>query len=195
MELAYVVNGPRYSADVDFWAEFNLARYGWTVVEDGVRLPEQFVANFLINEVRLVEMRIEVRDGKPECRAVKVEVKDDQPPLSGPQLRVPIPSYITHACNAIAFMESTKAKWQSDEYKTEAVGAIKKVRQKRPMTDELLRQVAVIYQATEQNKINAIMGEVHVADSTARLYVSEARKRVDPQTGEKFLPPSTRRKK
>jgi hypothetical protein len=195
MELAYAVNGPRYSADVDFWAEFNLARYGWAVVEDGVRLPEQFVANFLIDEVRLVEMKIVVRNGKPECRALKVMVKDDQPPLSGPQLRVPIEKFVTHACNAIAFMESTKAKWQSEEYRSEAVGAIKKVRQKRPMTDELLRQVAEIHQAADLgNKINAIMAEVHVADSTARLYVSEARKRKDPQTGETFLPPSTRRK-
>lgn len=121
-----------------------------------------------------------------------------------------IGQYVAHACQAIVIRESTKAEWQSEDYRSEAVGAIKRVRQKRPMTDDLLRQIAETHQATEPDyvspritdangrlrsgRIVAIMDKFHVADSTARLYLAEARKRLDPQTAETFLPPSTRRK-
>jgi hypothetical protein len=188
VQLAYSVNGPQFSPDTDFWAEFDLVRYGWVDVENGVHLPEQFVASFLINGVRLVEMKIVIVNGKPECRSIKITVKDGEPPLSGPQLRVPIDKYVTHACQAIAVMESAKSQWRTEAYHTEAGTAIKKVRQKRPMTDELLQQVAAIHQATPRGgQTKAIMEGLYVADSTARLYVSEARKRG-------FLPPANRRK-
>jgi hypothetical protein len=181
MELAtsitYNVDGPRFSDEIDFWAEFDLAKTRWMPVDNGVDLPETFVANFLIDEVRLVEMKIVIKDGKAECRSVKFMIRDDQPALTGPQLRVPIDKFVDHACEAIVIRESRRVSWTSDEDRDEAETAIKKVRQKRPMTDDLLMRVAGLYNASPYRKIEKIMEAEGIANSTARLYVSEARKR------------------
>jgi hypothetical protein len=186
--LFYNVNGPRYSDDTDFWAEFDLARYGWVDVDAAdTRLPEQFVANFLIKAGQLVEIKIVIKDKKPQCRALKIMVRDDQPAISAAQLRLPLDKYINHACQAIVIMESSKAEWQSDQYANESEQTITKIRQRRPMTDALLRRVAETYNSTGRGKIAAVMDAEYVANSTARLYVSEARKRG-------FLPSTTRGK-
>jgi hypothetical protein len=175
--VTYNVDGPRFSDEIDFWAEFDLAKTRWVPVDGDVDLPEQFVANFLIDEVRLVEIKVVIRDGKPECRAVKFVIRDDQPALTGPQLRVPIDKFVDHACKSIVIRRSRQVSWTSDVDHDEAEIAIRRVRQKRPMTDELLMRVAGLYNASPYRKIEKIMEAEGIANSTARLYVSEARKR------------------
>jgi hypothetical protein len=88
-----------------------------------------------------------------------------------------IDKFVEHACKAIVIRESRRVSWSSDEDRAEAETVIKKVRQKRPMTDELLMRVAGLYNASPYRKIEKITEAEGIANSTARLYVSEARKR------------------
>src|SRR5215213_9558389 len=64
--------GPGPEDGVTFEARWDLSAHGYADIGQGVMLPEQFIARFIVKDDHTVEMDIATVDGAPLCNAVKV---------------------------------------------------------------------------------------------------------------------------
>jgi hypothetical protein len=178
---------------VTFAAQWDLTKYGWADIGHGVVLPERFTARFTIEGDHTVEMEIATEHGVPVCDELRVLRHNDRPSLSGHELRrLPIAEWVRFACSMVAIgnqgMPSTATSWNTEEYRKDMDGAVRRARRRNNLTDDFLLDVARIYKANaDAAPIEAIRETHHAAHSTARKWVTLARERG-------FLPETTRGK-
>jgi hypothetical protein len=168
---------------------------GWAVV-NGVTVLSDFVLRVTAYGVPGVELRMgcQVRNGIPRCTSVEFAVVDDQARDVPPSVirDFKMEDMLEFAVSrAVSPSEGGPEAWarmrESDHTMpasawtpahTRAVHATRAARKgsRSRYTDDLLRQVAVVYHANlDQFPTRAVRSEFNVSESTAQTYVRKAR--------------------
>lgn len=179
---------------VTFAAQWDMLAHGWADIGHGVMLPERFTARFTVADDHTVEMDIATNDGAPVCDAIRVQRHPARPSLTGHELRrLPLADWVAFACSMVGVgnqgeVRTTSAEWQSEAYRADLEGVVRRSRRRNTVTDDFLRDVARVYRANaDAAPIEAIREAWPSAHSTAARWVKLARDRG-------FLPPTTRGK-
>jgi hypothetical protein len=187
-------SGQRGPGDgVTFAAQWDMLAHGWTDIGNGVMLPEQFTARFIVRDDHTVEMDIATEQGVPVCNSVRVLRHPNRPSLTGHELRrFPLGDWVTFACSMVGVgnqgSPTTSAEWTSEQYRADVERVVRRSRRRNTITDEFLRDVARVYKANASSApVEAVEEAFIVAYSTAARYVKLARDRG-------FLPKTTRGK-
>lgn len=131
-----------------------------------------------------VTINFEVIDGVPQCRQVRITAREDGREVRGADCRVPaLDDAAEYAAAALALSSvSTVAGVTRAVARADAItGTVRQVRAarrdaRRRVTDDLLRQVAVVYRGRVTDRpTTAVAEHFHVAHRTATLYVQRAR--------------------
>jgi hypothetical protein len=181
-----------------FQAQWDILAHRSVDVGNGVMLPEQFIARFIVKDDHTVEMEIATVDGAPVCNAVRVIRHPGRPSLSGHELRrFPLAEWVKYACSMVGVgnqggVRTTTAEWQTEAYRADIERAVPQPRRRNVLTDEFLKEVATTYKANADSAPIEVIRDVHgeggyVAHSTAARWVRLARERG-------FLPPTTQGK-
>lgn len=151
-------------------------------------LPSAFYVKYEEGDRPTVELEIEVLNGVPVCQAIHVR-RMAGPSLSGTELRrVPLTDVIERACRDVALrlvevLPDGSAAWeppQGDAVLERAVARdVIKARQRRKITDALLRDVARIYreQLESGQPTQEVAAAYGVSKAQAARYVRQARDR------------------
>lgn len=184
---------------VVFHASWDMVETDTVHIGEGVFLPERFRARFTSPDDHVVEMEIVVEDGVPVCNEVQVLRNPARPSLTGLELRrFPLAEWVSYACSRIGFanhggVTASRTEFGSEERRADIEGTVRKAQQRRRVTDEHLKEVALVYRANKDgHPIEALRERFggpgrNLGHSTARRWVTLARERG-------FLPPTTRGK-
>jgi hypothetical protein len=153
-------------------------------------LPREFTARWESPDDHTIEIVIRVQPvdvggTKAErcvCESVRLDRNPARPPLDGLELRrLKLKEKIETACVAVAMREEPPGSggWGPVGTQDEAAAALSDVRQsqrRRRITDELLRQVAAVFDEADGD-MEQVRQKMFVSKAQAYRYVREARKR------------------
>ncbi len=152
------------------------------------RLPSAFTARYTPDSGPAVELAVTIEGGSPVCQEIRVLRDPGGPSLTGTEIRrVPIVDVIEHACRQVAvrfveqFPDGSTA-WEptfDDEPARRTVARdVTTARQRRHVTDDLLRDVARVYRANRDSSPTASVQETFtVSRATATRWIKLARER------------------
>lgn len=190
---------------------------GWTLYVDrgdladvvplgdgsGYGLPRMFTASVEPGDEPGVVLEFEVKNGAPECTAVRMEASEGGGIRSRHlrMLRIDDVLEAVVAKVAVPLVDTGSGKLafklgiDLDEVGTvvtQTRTARRKTSRARP-SDAELRRVADTYQRARasgrRDTTAAVQEALGIAHRTASLYLAKARERIDPRTGTTFLPP------
>ncbi|MDQ3476863.1 MAG: hypothetical protein M3492_11175 [Actinomycetota bacterium] len=134
------------------------------------------------------EMDFEVRNGAPECRAVRISSSADGSEVQRKHLRMlSIDDHLEYAVSAVGMVIRTidpvsgeitadNARDDAEVDKLIRQGRLARAESHRSLTDDMLREVAEIYRANVDTKpIEAVAAHFDKQHRTAQLYVKRAR--------------------
>jgi hypothetical protein len=187
--------GPGPEDGVTFEARWDLSAHGYADIGQGVMLPEQFIARFIVKDDHTVEMDIATVDGAPLCNAVKVIRHPGRPSLTGHELRrFPLGDWVAFACSMVGVgnqggVTTTSGEWKTEAYRSDVERVVRRARRRNTVTDDFLRDVARIYRASADSAPVEAVKDAYgpVGHSTAARWVKLARDRG-------FLPKTSRGK-
>lgn len=129
-----------------------------------------------------VMMRMRVVDGVPHCTELRFIAKAPEPGIRAKTVReFRLEDWIERACLPAAFRyDKNSQKWVQDFSGRTMLPSIRKARARARggYTDELMREVAQIYEAhVGGHPTKAVREAFGIGQSTAQLYVKKARER------------------
>jgi hypothetical protein len=128
----------------------------------------------------LLEIHVEVIDGRPECVELRCRQRPGGPPVSSERLRqVALRRYLresTRLYSDLVLPELVQATGTGDELIL-ARAEQESRRRAQPITDEHLAEVAEVYSAAGSKPTQAVLHRFHVSRPTASRWVRLARDR------------------
>lgn len=157
----------------------------WKFPGDGLQrvgehtaLPEAFTARWEHETDHTVEMDVKVIGGQPVCDAIRVQRNPARPPLSGAELRrLPVANWLAFACQQAALRApggGLLVPITTEAEAAEAADEIGRRLKRRRVTDELLREVASVYNSSDDAP-EAVKDTFYVSLSQAFRYIKKAR--------------------
>ncbi len=152
----------------------DLVAYG----DEGLYLPRAY--DFLVDDPGcplLVEVRAEVVHGRPRCTELRCRQRPDGPEVTNDgmrhaavkrYLRISPSLFAVRTDPAGSFLEPT------DGTDVDALVRAERVR-RRPRTDELLAEVAEVYNGADAAPTRAVMRRWDVSKATANRWVRQAK--------------------
>jgi hypothetical protein len=160
---------------------------GFAQLGDATALPPRFETTWPINDDVHFALVVTVLDGVPRATEIRLFTVRDGAEVTAQHLRErKLENLIEFACmtagvlveHHAGFVSYTLSGSPDDAQRllTDVRSARKRAR-RRGYPDELLREVADIYQRAERHPTKAVREALGVAESTAQLYVKKARER------------------
>jgi hypothetical protein len=161
---------------------------GYAQLGDATALPPRFETTWPINDDGVYfALVVTVLDGVPKATEVRLFTVRDDAEVTARHLRErKLENLIEYACMMAGLLVEHHADFASytppvsrddaQRLLTDVRSARKRTR-RRGYPDELLREVADIYQRAERHPTKAVREALDIAESTAQLYVKKARER------------------
>ena len=159
-----------------------MAPYG----SEGLFLTKEYAVEIDDPEVPLLlEMHVEVIDGRPECVELRCRPRPGGPPVSGEALRkIPLRRYLRHSTVRYSLrvqqVEGRELVHALGDDDAPLLAHLYEDSQKRPtypMTDEHLREVVEAYVSGGSKGVVAVRRRFPVSRATASRWVKAARER------------------
>ena len=150
------------------------------------RYPTRFTARFEYPENHTIELGLDIEDEAPVCDVIRLQRHPERPSLNGSELRrLPLRDMITFAVAQAAHTrrasssEGTSVWGPATEHQMAAIGPdISRRARRNSVTDDLLRDVARVYQANvEHQPREAVRETFTVSAASASRYIKLARQR------------------
>jgi hypothetical protein len=141
-------------------------------------VADRFSARFSFEEDHDVTLDVEVHDGHPEVGAIHIERGENQPPLTGDELRrLPVADWLALATEQVAYVVTAPGALSLPAVRDETTrhDVARAVRQRRTLTRERLEEIAFAYR--QHPTADAVARALHVSRSQAYRLIAAARER------------------